>query len=307
MKYYHGTSQNNSYFEGWYLKYQTKDGKALALIPALHIDATGRRSISLQILTDSASWWLEYPETEFQASQKRFHVRVGQNTFCDEETQLHVERDGLSLHGTLYHGLFVPLTSDIMGPFRFFAGMECSHGVISMGHLLNGTLTINGEVMDFSGGIGYVETDRGRSFPSAYLWTQCAWHEPQRSSLMLSIATIPLPIGHFTGCICAVIHNGREYRLATYRGVRIEQWSNTGAVIRQGKYRLSAEMLEERGHPLRAPVEGTMGRTVHESLRARLRYRFWKGKELLFEHTDNCASFEYANQQPPVNHSPETI
>lgn len=307
MKYYHGTGRNNSYFEGWYLKYQTKDGKAIALIPALHIDGTGRRSTSLQILTDSQSWWLEYPETEFQVSQRRFHIRVGQNTFHDEDAQLHVECDGLSLHGTLYHGLFVPLASDIMGPFRFFAEMECAHGVISMGHLLNGTLTLNGEVMDFSGGIGYVETDRGRSFPTAYLWTQCAWREPQRGSLMLSIATIPLSVGHFTGCICAVIHNGREYRLATYRGVRIEQWSSTGAVIRQGKYRLSVEVLEERGHPLRAPVEGTMGRTVHESLRARLRYRFWKGRELLFEHTDSCASFEYADQRPAENDSPKTI
>lgn len=82
MKYYHGANRNNSYFEGWYLKYQTKDGKALALIPALHIDATERRSISLQILTDSASWWLEYPETEFQASQRRFHVRVGKIPFA---------------------------------------------------------------------------------------------------------------------------------------------------------------------------------------------------------------------------------
>ena len=64
-----------------------------------------------------------------------------------------------------------------MGPFRFLPGMECSHGVISMGHALEGTLTLNGAVLDFAGGTGYVETDRGRSFPSAYLWTQCAWRE----------------------------------------------------------------------------------------------------------------------------------
>ena len=55
-----------------------------------------------------------------------------------------------------------------MGPFRFIAGMECSHGVISMMHSLEGTIEINGEIVDFSGGTGYIETDRGRSFPSAY-------------------------------------------------------------------------------------------------------------------------------------------
>ena len=302
MKYYHGANQSRSYFEGWYLKYQTRDAGALALIPAVHIDSAGRRSISLQVLTGSASWWLEYPEADFQAFQKRFHVQVGPNTFREEGTELRIERDGLSLHGTLHHGPFLPLSSDIMGPFRFFPGLECAHGVISMGHALRGKLTLNGEVMDFSGGTGYVETDRGRSFPSAYLWTQCACSGPEGGGVMLSIAAIPLPVGRFTGCICAVLHKGREYRLATYRGVRIERWSADGAVIRQGRYRLSAEVLAGQPRPLQAPVEGTMGRTIHESLCAKIRYRFYEGGALLFDRTEDCASFEYAADErtPPA-------
>ncbi|MDD6189010.1 MAG: hypothetical protein PUB32_05460 [Clostridiales bacterium] len=77
---------------------------------------------------------------------------------------------------------------------------------------------MNGELLDFSGGIGYVETDRGRSFPRAYLWTQCAWQEPRRGGLMLSIATIPMAIGNFTGCICAIIYDGREYPFSNLPG-----------------------------------------------------------------------------------------
>ena len=301
MKYYHGAERHGPYFEGWYLKYQTKDGNALALIPALHIDSSGQRTASLQVIADNETWWLEYPETDFSASESRFQICMDENIFNEEGVRLCVEREGLSLHGSLRHGLFVPLKSDIMGPFRFISEMECSYGVISMGHRLDGTLTINGETLDFSGGIGYVETDRGRSFPSTYLWTQCAWREPHRCSLMLSIATIPLATWSFTGCICAVLHHGREYRLATYRGVRIKHWSDRGALIRQGKYRLAVEVLEERGRPLRAPVAGSMGRIIHESLCATLRYRFWVGETLLFDHTDHCASFEYADKIPPIN------
>ena len=37
-----------------------------------------------------------------------------------------------------------------------------------------------------------------------------------------------------------------------------------------------------------------MGRTVHESLRSTVRYRFWAGETLLLDHTDRCAGFEYA-------------
>lgn len=296
-KFYHGTEKRGPYFEGWYLKHQTKEGGALALIPAFHVDRTGRRSASLQVITGNETWWLEYPAAEFRASERAFRIQLGQSLFSRKGVWLDVEQAGLSLHGALRCGPLTPLKSDIMGPFRFFPGMECSHGVVSMGHSLEGTLTLNGKIMDFSDGTGYVETDRGRSFPSAYLWTQCAWQEPQRSSLMLSIATIPLAWGRFTGCICAVLDNGREYRLATYRGARVEQWSADGAVIRQGKYRLAVELLEGEGHPLRAPIEGGMGRTIHESLCAKLRYRFWSGEQLLFEHTDRYASFEYAKER----------
>ena len=182
-----------------------------------------------------------------------------------------------------------------MGPFRFFAGMQCSHGVISIGHSLQGTLILNGQQLDFSDGTGYIETDRGRSFPTTYLWTQCVWDGPERSSLMLAAATIPLPVGGFTGCICSVFYRGREYRLATYLGAKIEERSPSGAIIRQGKYRLEAELLKERKHALRAPVEGRMERTIHENLCTEVHYRFWHGKDLLFQHTDPYASFEYSS------------
>lgn len=294
MTFFHGADRTGPYFEGWYLKHQNKSGQALALIPALHIDSAGCRTASLQVISNRRTWWLEYPGAQFQADQKRFQVQLGRSSFSSQGIGLHVEKNGLSLHGTLRYGPFTVLKSDIMGPFRLFAGMQCSHGVLSMGHSLLGTLVLNGEPIDFSNGLGYIETDRGRSFPSAYLWSQCIWNGPERGSLMLAIASIPLPVGSFTGCICSVFFRDREYRLATYRGARLEEWSPSGVTIRQGKYRLQAELLEAQGQALHAPVEGRMERTIHESLCARVRYRFWRGKELLFQHTDPCASFEYS-------------
>ena len=277
------------------MKHQTRNGQTLALIPAYHIDCTGQRTASLQVISNSEAWWLEYPDTQLSFSRQPFQVQIGQSSFSSQGIDLHVEQAGLSLHGTLRYGPFTVLRSDIMGPFRFFAGMQCSHGVISMGHSLQGTLVLNGEQLDFTNGIGYIETDRGHSFPSTYLWTQCLWDGPEHCSLMLAAATVPIPVGTFTGCICSVFYCGREYRLATYRGAKIEEWSSSGAIIRQGKYRLEAELLKERKHALRAPVEGSMERTSHESLCAEVRYRFWRGQELLFQHTDPYASFEYSS------------
>ena len=102
--------------------------------------------------------------------------------------------------------------------------------------------------------------------------------------------------GGFTGCIASVFYGGREYRLATYRGARVEEWSPSGLVIRQGKYRLEAELLKAQGQALRAPEEGGMRRTIHESLCGDVRYGFWRGRDLVFRHADRCASFEHSGK-----------
>lgn len=293
--YFHGAGRRGPYFEGWYLKHQGPQGDSLALIPALHIDGAGQRRASLQVITDREAWWLDYPAQSLRALRREFHVQLGQNRFTSGGIQLDIQREGLSLHGAVRYGPLTPLRSDIMGPFRFFSGMECAHGVLSMGHTLEGELVCNGRPLPLSGGLGYLETDRGRSFPSAYLWSQCMWREGGFSSLMLAIAAIPLPVGSFTGCICSILHSGREYRLATYLGARVERWSAAGALIRQGRYRLAVELLEERSQTLRAPAAGKMERTIRESLSAPLRYRFWRDGVLLLDRVDSRGSFEYAD------------
>ena len=202
---------NRPYFEGWYFKCQMKDGKTVALIPAIHKDGSGQGSASLQVISEAGTWWLEYPEAEFHAVKQPLRISLGSNTFSEEGISLQVERSGLSLQGTLRHCHLTLLQSDIMGPFRFISELECTHGVVSMGHCLEGTLTLNRETLDFSGGYGYIETDRGRSFPDKYLWTQCNWAKPENTGLMLAVATIPvLEYVRFTGVICSIQYNKRE-------------------------------------------------------------------------------------------------
>jgi tocopherol cyclase len=40
----------------------------------------------------------------------------------------------------------------IMGPFSFMPFMECYHGILSMDHSIKGSLTIDGEEIDFNNG-----------------------------------------------------------------------------------------------------------------------------------------------------------
>lgn len=297
MKYYYGTGHRGPYFEGWYLKHQGSEG-SLAVIPAIHQQRSGDRTASIQVITPKGTKTFSFPEQSFQAWPDRFQVRIGENWFSQEGVHLDLEDADFSLKGELQYGPFTPLDTDIMGPFRWVPGLQCVHGVLSMGHQVDGVVSLNGETSLFSHGTGYLETDRGRSFPRTYLWTQCTWVERQRGSIMLSVADIPMGVGRFTGCICEIHYGGRSHRMATYHGVKIQHWSEEGAVITQGDMKLAVELKKKDAQPLQAPTSGNMTRTIHESLCATVRYRFWMKDTLLFDHTDECASYEYANEAP---------
>lgn len=194
------------------------------------------------------------------------------------------------IQGTIRYGALHPLHSDIMGPFRFLP-MQCSHAVYSMGHHLEGALCIEGKTIDFSGGIGYLEGDRGRSFPKEYLWLQCNdFKEP--CSVMASVAHIPFCGFSFMGCICAVVHAGRSYRLATYRGVKIEEASRHRLVLRQGGIRLAVTIEPQQAQPLRAPLSGHMVQTIHESNDSHARFQLWEKNRLVFDLHSQHVSFE---------------
>lgn len=202
------------------------------------------------------------------------------------------------VRGEIRYGPFAPLESDIMGPFRFFP-MECRHGVLSMAHTLRGGITVEGRRYDFDGGLGYAETDSGTSFPRSYLWMQCN-DFPEPCSLMLAIARIPFGGFAFRGCICAILYRGKEYRLATYRGVRICSFSPEHIFLSQGALTLELDMAPVRaGHPLRAPKQGEMSHTIRESCNVHLRVRLTqKGKTVLDLQSDHGV-YEFVPEAGP--------
>ncbi|MDY3280762.1 tocopherol cyclase family protein [Dysosmobacter sp.] len=291
MRYFHGEIPRGPYFEDWYCKCRTAAGQAVALIPAYHVDSGGRPGASLQVISGGGSWWVDYPAPAFDALPAVFWVKLGENRFRRQGLRLRAETEGLSLSGELRFGPFTPPRRDVMGPFRFLPGMECVHGVLSMAHPLAGSLTLNGEVLDFTGGTGYLETDRGRSFPRRYLWVQCSC-PAEEGSLMLAAAEVPVGPLRFPGCLCVVRHGSREYRLATYRGGRVTAWSAAGAEVRQGAYCLQLEFPAGEGHPLRAPRQGAMSRTVRERVQSEVRCRLLEGQRTVLAWTDPCGSFE---------------
>ncbi len=270
------------YYEGLYFKHYCND-VTLSLIPGR---SNGQAFI--QIVTNSASYYIPYALSQYQ---NKGTVKIDKNIFSTNGIELEIITPEIELSGSLtYHNL-APIKYDIMGPFAILP-MQTRHTVLSMNHELRGSLCLNGETIHFDGGKGYIEGDSGSSFPKSYVWVQCNDFK-QNCSIMLSIAQIPVGKAFFWGCICVVWLEGREYRLATYKGVRIFCKTKERLEITQGKYRLVIDIPPNTGYRLAAPDKGEMVRTIYESLTAKARFVFYKKEAVLFDGASENVGFEY--------------
>ena len=110
---------------------------------------------------------------------------------------------------------------------------------------------------------------------------------------MLAVADVPIVGFHFRGIIGVVLWKGREYRLATYLGAKVVQARDGRLRIVQGNLELEARLLEKARSPLKAPANGDMVRTIHESAVCRAFYRFRKGECSILSFKTDRGSFEY--------------
>ena len=265
-------------FEGWYFKHQKGD-QLLAFIPGV-----AESGAFIQLLTQEGARQFEISNWAVRNDM----IRADRCRFS--RLGCHIELPGI--RGEIAYGPLTPLSSDIMGLFRFLP-MECRHGVLSMAHTLEGGVTVDGHPYNFDGGLGYLEKDSGTSFPRSYLWMQCS-DFPQPCSMMISIAHIPFCGASFRGCICAILYRGKEYRLATCRGVRIRSFTPEHICLSQGSLTLELEISPSHaGHPLRAPQRGKMSDTIRESCNAHLHARLTQRKRTILDLQSSHAVYEF--------------
>ncbi|HWQ57848.1 MAG TPA: tocopherol cyclase family protein [Clostridia bacterium] len=269
---------NKNRFEGWYFKHQ-KGKETLAFIP-------GRAGSGafVQVIGSHGSRQFDVDGCE----AKDGVVRAGRCVFCEEGASI----DLPGVRGEIAYGAWTPLRADIMGPFRHLP-MECRHEVLSMRHTLAGFVVVDGREIPLDGGVGYAEADSGTSFPKWYQWIQCNDFAGP-CAVMASVARIPFLGLHFTGCICAVLYKGKEYRLATYNGARVLESSPMRLSVTAGALLLDIDILtREPGHPLRAPVRGRMSGVIRESNGAAARFRLWERGDPVFDLASEGAGYEY--------------
>jgi hypothetical protein len=305
MNYLRNRFKKKSFFEGWYFKHQAGNN-VLAFIPGYSTDADGKSSAFLQIIMNESSYSIPFSIDNFSIDRRRRIIRLGNNSFGRKGIKININTADIRIQGLINYGKISPIRYNIMGYFKYFPFMECKHEILSMYHKVYGCIICNGRKYNFKPGTGYVEKDLGYSFPKTYQWVQCSQFAENLCSVFLSIADIPYHGINFTGCICNILYQGREYRLATYLGVKILKNTKKEICLKQSRYLLrifldektSGAIGEASGntsfsHELFAPVKGDMTRIIKEQHLICGRFMLYKKKELIFDLTSSNVSYEY--------------
>ncbi|GCF93863.1 hypothetical protein NRIC_17540 [Enterococcus florum] len=310
--YYHGETKQHSFFEGWYLKHQV-DQQTYAFIPGVSIEKDGSRHPFIQIIHDENSHVIHFEAKDFFAKEDAFYVRIGNNVFSEKGVSLdiHDEKENLFISGQIMYGPFSPIqrsrySPSIMGPFSYLSFMECYHGILSMGHFLQGTLNWNDQVIEFSGGTGYIEKDWGTSFPKAYIWVQSNEFRQKDVQFFFSLADIPFLGFEFLGLICVLVINGKEYRISTYHGGKVEsilrEHGQLIVTLKQKNLALKIAADCQAGHALLAPSQGEMNRIIRENANTTIRIRLFEQDRQAFVGEGRMAGFEEVGQVGSFNY-----
>lgn len=299
---YHGWGKEKNYFEGWYFKIVDPTERfAFALIPGISFDKEGNKHAFIQVMDGKkrTAAYHNFPAEEFIPSTENFHLQLGKNQFSSKGLQLDLPeiKGEISLIDTTPWPKMLGAPG-VMGWYSFVPFMECYHGVVSLFHRLSGGMEINGENVDFTGGIGYVEKDWGRSFPSSWIWMQTNHFDHDSPvSLMASVANIPWLGTSFVGYLVGFYFEGKLHRFATYTGAKRKTTLGENTVylsFKDSTYRLEITAHQAKGTDLVSPISGEMAGKVNESMEAIVDLEFYKNEELIFKSQGRNTGMEIA-------------
>jgi len=309
---YHGKGKHHNFFEGWYFKIVDKQHQnAFAFIPGVSLGKRGETPRAfVQFLSgeQESSHFFPFDMSMFRSDPRVFSVFVGPNHFHENGLEVNLQSQYNHIRGKISFG---PLfgwpqpwySPGVMGPFSFVPFLECNHGVVSMDHELSGEVDINGKTYDFTGGRGYIEKDWGRSFPKAWVWMQSNSFDLPRTSLFLSIATIPWIGFRFTGFLCGFLLDGKLHRFATYTGaslsVSFPSEEEVQVQIQKAKTQLRIHAKKQPGSELLSPVRGSMQGRINESLASTIHVHFLQNGRTMFDQEGKCAGLENVGPLTP--------
>ncbi|MCI8636548.1 MAG: hypothetical protein HFJ36_01590 [Clostridia bacterium] len=287
-----------TYFEGWYFK-NTNNKNGISFIPGINIEPNNKKAF-IQIITNNESYFVDYNIKDFKYSFEPFCIKIGNNKFSEKGIYIDIKdiAQNLEVYGKIEYSNSKNINTNIlnpniMGPFSYIPFMECNHAILSMQNNINGQININNNKINFDNNVGYIEKDWGCSFPKSYIWCQGNSFKKTNASFMLSIADIPFKLFDFTGIICVLMIDNKEFKFTTYNNTKLIKYkvdkNSLDITLKKGSYYLNIKSTFNKGNKLAAPVKGKMSKEIFESISSLITVTLKKDNTIIFSDTStNC-------------------
>jgi tocopherol cyclase len=274
---FQGSMKKKNYFEGWYFKHVSEGAdEAFAVIPGISLSEDTHAFIQFNDSKTGKSSYFRYDISEFSFESRKLRIMIAGSIFTTEGINLDLSNEDCTIKGKINYSDNLKIRSHILRPgimgwYSYVPWMECNHAVVSVSHVLEGSVTINRTSIQLGGGKGYIEKDWGISFPESWLWMQCNNFTSQSASVMISVGKIPWRGSFFIGFVAYFSIEGKTEILATFNGAEIIELSRKGentteVIIRKKGLVLRAVISKKGAGVLKAPVSGKMNNIIKESI-----------------------------------------
>lgn len=293
-------SNRKEYFEGYYFRCVSRDGKSFVAIPGIS-SSRGKSKAFIQIIDEeNKSSYNVYQREAFEYANNGMLINIGRNSFSKQGIRLKIH-ENRTVKGKVYFynikeypkSVYTP---GIMGPYSYVPFLECRHEVIIVACDLKGEIEIDGRIINFDGGKGYVEKDFGTSFPSDYLWTETNTFERNSAAFMLSAAVVPVGGRSIRGLLSYLYFDDKFYRFATYYGDSIRTIYNvanrTEIEVLSKKRTMRIKIEHDESDILKAPKKGEMSREIRECMGATTEIELFEEERQIFSGRGTSSAFE---------------
>jgi tocopherol cyclase len=301
---YHGTNKKANFFEGWYFKIvHPYKNYTYCFIPGIFISSKEEHSHSFIQIVDGYGpdfKYLRFRKDEFEASSEEFDINICGSSFSLDGINLNIGNQGEKIFGKLSFRNIAKWPDSIINPgsmgfYNYLNFMECYSQVCAIDGDIEGSLLINNEKIDFTGGKVYIEKNWGKAFPYSYIWVQGNSFEKEKAALTCSIAHIPFPIKSFTGFLIGIYVKEKVYKFTTINKSELSIIYEKERIILEVHnkdyfLRIEAEYNEETFIDLLAPREDNMVPIARETLQGKLTATLYDKKTQCNLLSDNCTS-----------------
>lgn len=231
---YHGAKKKNNFFEGWYFKIVDKNSLyKFAFIPGIALGQNSSQNHSFIQIVDGKNnsyKYLKFYEKSFKYNNNNFKINIKSNTFSLDKMHLSlnysINNKAKEIKGNLNFKNIISWPYSIINPgsmgfYNYLLFMECYSQVCALNGEIDGSLEIDGEIIDFTGGKVYIEKNWGKSFPESWVWIQSNSFENKSVSVTCSLATIPFPIRDFRGFLIGVTINDKFISFTTINNSKL--------------------------------------------------------------------------------------